>query len=43
MFVLGNSFYVDCEHPDCDLHDEDRNTWKGSVQYGAGPTTGHFP
>ena len=43
MFVLGDSIYVDCEHPDCDLHDDDRSRWKGSVQYGAGPTTGHFP
>ena len=43
LFTLGNSMYVDCEHPDCDLHDEDRNRWQGSVQYGAGPTTGHFP
>ena len=43
MFVLGDSIYVDCDHPDCDLHDEDRSRWRGSVQYGAGPTTGHFP
>ena len=43
MFVLGQSVYVDCEHPDCDLHEEDRNRWHGSVQYGAGPTSGHFP
>ena len=42
MFVLGDSIYVDCEHPDCDLHDEDRSRWKGSVQYGAGPTRGGF-
>ena len=43
MFVLGDSIYVDCEHPDCDLHDDDRGRWKGSVQYGAGPTRGGFP
>ena len=43
LFTLGNSMYIDCEHPDCDLHDEDRNRWKGSVQYGAGPTRGGFP
>ena len=43
MFVLGHSAYVDCGHPDCDLHEEDRNRWHGSVQYGAGPTSGHFP
>ena len=43
MFTLGRSMYVDCGHPDCDLHDEDRNRWQGSVQYGAGPTTVHFP
>ena len=43
MFTLGRSMYVDCGHPDCDLHDEDRGRWQGSVQYGAGPTTGHFP
>ena len=43
MFVLGDSIYVDCEHPDCDLHDEDRSRWRGSVQYGAGPATGYFP
>ena len=43
MFVLGDSIYVDCDHPDCDLHEEDRSRFRGSVQYGAGPTTGHFP
>ena len=43
MFTLGNSMYIECGHPDCKLHDEDRNRWQGSVQYGAGPTTGHFP
>ena len=42
MFVLGESIYSDCEHPDCDLHEEDRSRWKGSVQYGAGPTRGGF-
>ena len=43
MFVLGESIYVDCDHPDCDLHEQDRSRFRGSVQYGAGPTTGHFP
>ncbi len=43
MFTLGNSMYIECGHPDCKLHDEDRNRWQGSVQYGAGPTSGHFP
>ena len=43
MFVLGDSIYVDCDHPDCDLHEQDRSRFRGSVQYGAGPTTGHFP
>ena len=43
MFTLGNSMYIECGHPDCKLHDEDRNKWQGSVQYGAGPTSGHFP
>ena len=43
MFVLGESMYADCDHPDCDLHDEDRSRFRGSVQYGAGPTTGGFP
>ena len=43
LFTLGNSMYIDCGHPGCDLHDEDRNKWKGSVQYGAGPTRGGFP
>ena len=42
MFVLGESIYSDCDHPDCDLHEEDRSRWKGSVQYGAGPTRGGF-
>ncbi len=43
MFVLGDSIYVDCDHPDCDLHEQDRSRFRGSVQYGAGPTSGHFP
>ena len=43
MFVLGESIYVDCDHPDCDLHEQDRSRFRGSVQYGAGPTSGHFP
>ncbi len=43
MFVLGDSIYVDCDHPDCDLHEEDRSRFRGSVQYGKGPTPGHFP
>ena len=43
MFVLGESIYADCDHPDCDLHEQDRSRFRGSVQYGAGPTTGHFP
>ena len=42
MFVLGDSIYVDCGHPDCDLHQDDRSRWRGSVQYGAGPTLGSF-
>ena len=42
MFVLGESIYVDCDHPDCDLHEQDRSRFRGSVQYGAGPTS-HFP
>ena len=42
MFELGESIYSDCDHPDCDLHEEDRSRWKGSVQYGAGPTRGGF-
>ena len=42
MFELGESIYVDCEHPDCDLHNEDRSRWIGSVQYGAGPSTRRF-
>ncbi len=43
MFVLGESIYADCDHPDCDLHEQDRSRFRGSVQYGAGPTSGHFP
>ncbi len=43
MFVLGESIYVDCDHPDCGLHEQDRSRFRGSVQYGAGPTSGHFP
>ena len=43
MFVLGESIYVDCDHPDCDLHEQDRSRFRGSVQYGVGPTSGHFP
>ena len=43
MFVLGESIYIDCDHPDCDLHEQDRSRFRGSVQYGAGPTSGHFP
>ena len=43
MFELGESIYIDCKHPDCNLHDDDRSRWQGSVQYGAGPTSGHFP
>ncbi len=43
MFVLGESIYVDCDHPDCDLHEQDRSRFRGSVQYGAGPTSGYFP
>ena len=43
MFTLGNSIYIDCGHPDCRLHDEDRGRFRGSVQYGAGPNLGHFP
>ena len=43
MFVLGESIYLDCDHPDCDLHEQDRSRFRGSVQYGAGPTSGHFP
>ena len=43
MFVLGESIYVDCGHPGCDLHEEDRTRFRGSVQYGAGPTSGYFP
>ncbi len=43
MFELGRSIYIDCGHPDCRLHDEDRGRFRGSVQYGAGPNSGHFP
>ena len=43
MFVLGESIYIDCDHPDCDLHEQDRSRFRGSVQYGVGPTSGHFP
>ena len=43
MFTLGNSIYIDCGHTDCRLHDEDRGRFRGSVQYGAGPNSGHFP
>ena len=43
MFVLGESIYADCDHPDCDLHEGDRSRFRGSVQYGAGPTSGYFP
>ena len=43
MFTLGNSMYIECGHPDCRLHDEDRGRFRGSVQYGAGPNSGHFP
>ena len=43
MFVLGESIYIDCDHPDCDLHEQDRSRFRGSVQYGAGPSSGYFP